>query len=130
MSSSWAMVMFSPLATSGRYRDTGSSRPILPSSTSCRITVAGIVLVLLPIRTWAAGGSGAGRGPARARPRPRSAQPVPPLVAQLQDRRGGHRLGVAADPDVVGEGDRLGAVPGPGAHRGGPVAEFSRPHRV
>ena len=45
------MVMFSPLGTSGRYFDTGSSSFSRPSWTSCRMTVAVIVLVLLPIRT-------------------------------------------------------------------------------
>src|SRR4051812_19852275 len=58
MSSSCAMVMCSPLGTSGRYLDTGSSRLILPSSTSCRITVPVHVLVLLPTRTWSASPTG------------------------------------------------------------------------
>ena len=44
--------MFSPFGTSGRYFEIGSSRASLPSSTSCRMTVDVIVLVLLPMRKW------------------------------------------------------------------------------
>ena len=52
MFNSWVMVMLSPFGTSGRYLLTGSSRLILPSSTSCRMTVPVIGLVLLPILMW------------------------------------------------------------------------------
>lgn len=44
--------MLAPLGTTGSYFDTGSSRASFPSSTSCRMTVAVIVLVTLPMRMW------------------------------------------------------------------------------
>jgi hypothetical protein len=50
ISSSWAMVMFSPSGTPGTYVETRSSIPSLPSWASCMITAAVIVLVFEAIR--------------------------------------------------------------------------------
>lgn len=43
-------VIWSPPGTPSTNRETGSSRPSLPSSTSCRIRVVVKVLVMLPMR--------------------------------------------------------------------------------
>ena len=44
------MLIWSPFGKPATYFDSGSSSESLPSCTSCRITVAVIVLVLLAMR--------------------------------------------------------------------------------
>ena len=55
ISASWRSVAVSPLGMPGTYLPIGSSRESLPSSNSCRITVAVMVLVRLPTRVRSLG---------------------------------------------------------------------------
>src|ERR687894_2744351 len=122
MSSSWAMVMFSPLGTSGRYIDTGSSRAILPSSTSCRTTVAVQVLVLLPTRTWSASVTGSVQCQVRvpivvaqspsSGDRTRTAAPVTARSLMIRSSSGWTAAAYAGSPDgaAAPAGDAVAGV--------------------